>query len=184
MAKSRSVHIERALFVIGDPNTGKSIQLRSMFRDWRLGTKGSIPDANKITERYPLSNERWLYLRLTSPHEMKETPKEFLGICEKKMRTNKANARRWNFAGAVQPTAANKMPDAVTTISDFITYFEPERVRAVVFCPNKKSVFPAQQDLLNLLAGLQALPRTEVIMTDARTRTGNGLIYADFFDVT
>jgi hypothetical protein len=184
VAKSKSVHIERALFVVGDPNAGKSVQLRSMFCDWRLGTKGIIPTTNNIPDRYVLSNERWLYLRLTSPHEMKETPKKFLDTCEKKMQTNRANARRWNFAGAIQPSAANKMPDALTTISNFVTRFEPERVRAILLHPDWQGHFTPQQDLEILLAGLQASPQTEVILTDARTRTGNGLIYADFFDFT
>lgn len=184
MAKNKSVHIERALFVVGDPNAGKSVQLRSMFCDWRLGTKGVVPTTNNIPDRYVLSNERWLYLRLTSPHEMKETPKKFLDTCEKKMQTNQANARRWNFAGAIQPSAANNMPDAVTTISGFVARFEPESVRAVLLHPDWQGNFPAQQGLSKLLAKLRALPRTEVILTDARTRKGNGLIYADYFDFT
>jgi hypothetical protein len=61
-------HFERALFVVGEPNSGKSNQLRSMFRDVRLGTRGDIPTARKLDEVYRLSNERSLYLRLTSPH--------------------------------------------------------------------------------------------------------------------
>lgn len=69
----RGIHIERALFMIGDQNTGKSTQLRSMFLDWRLGNQGNIPTARNVRNMYALSNERWLYLRLTSPHEMRET---------------------------------------------------------------------------------------------------------------
>lgn len=185
MPKNGTVHMERALFVLGDPNTGKSVQLRSMFRDWCLGRKGAIPATNNIPAHYALSHERWLYLRLTSPHETTgETVEKFLEKCEKKMRRNQAGARRWNFASPLQPTAAREMPDAVTTISKFIARFEPERVRVVVFHPDKNGELLADQDLLSLLTGLQALPRTEIIMTDARTRTGNGLVYSDFFDFT
>src|SRR6266480_7864616 len=66
-------HFERALFVVGEPNSGKSKQLRSTFRDIRLGTEGNIPTERNLPEFYRLSNERCLYLRLTSPHEAKES---------------------------------------------------------------------------------------------------------------
>jgi hypothetical protein len=67
-----SYHFERALFIIGEPNSGKSTQLRSMFRDVRLGTGGTVPTPRNLPEMYRLSNERCLYLRLTSPNEAGE----------------------------------------------------------------------------------------------------------------
>ena len=70
MAMSR--YVERALFLIGNQNTGKSTQLRSMFLDWRLSMQGQIPTSHNLADSYQLSNERWLYLRLTSPHEADE----------------------------------------------------------------------------------------------------------------
>jgi hypothetical protein len=36
-------YFERALFIVGEQNSGKSTQLRSMFRDVRLGTSGIVP---------------------------------------------------------------------------------------------------------------------------------------------
>src|SRR6267378_5400840 len=66
-------HFERVLFVVGQPGSGKSKQLRSIFRDARLGTNGAIPTATTLDEIYRLSNERCLYFRLTSPHETGET---------------------------------------------------------------------------------------------------------------
>ena len=184
MPNGGRVHVERALIIIGDQNTGKSIQLRSMFRDLRFSNKGQIPTAHNLSDTYSLSNERWLYLRLTSPHEMNENLGEFLDKCDSKMQRNTQGARRWNFAGAIQPKAINNMPDALTTISAFIVRFDPERVRAVIFHPDKNGNLFAHQDLLNLLTGIQKLPPAEAVMTDARTRSGNGLIYADFFDFT
>ena len=65
-------YFERALFVVGEQNSGKSTQLRSMFHDVRLGTEGTIPAATNLREMYRLSNERCLYIRLTSPHERGE----------------------------------------------------------------------------------------------------------------
>ena len=38
-----SFYVERALFIVGDPNTGKSVQIRSMFRDIRLSGDGQVP---------------------------------------------------------------------------------------------------------------------------------------------
>src|SRR5260370_32718478 len=66
-------HFERALFVVGAPNSGKSKQLRSIFRDVRLGTEGNIPTARKLPDFCRLSNDRCLYLRLSSPHELGES---------------------------------------------------------------------------------------------------------------
>jgi hypothetical protein len=68
-----SYHFERALFVVGEPNSGKSNQLRSMFADIRLGTGGDILTERRLPELYRLSNERCLYLRLTAPHEAGES---------------------------------------------------------------------------------------------------------------
>src|ERR1700722_3314484 len=65
-----SYYFERALFFVGESHSGKSNQLRSMFRDVRLGTGGDIPTGTRLDEVYRLSNERSLYLRLTSPHEV------------------------------------------------------------------------------------------------------------------
>lgn len=178
------IHVERALFVVGDPNSGKSVQLRSMFRDLRFASQGKIPTARNLPNSCALSNERWLYLRLTSPHEAVESLNEFFDKCDYEMQLDLQGARRWSFACALQPTAANKMPDVVTTVSKFIARFEPERTRVVLFHPDKDGNLLEHQNQLNLLTRLQALPRTEVMMADARTKTGNGLIYADFFDFT
>ena len=74
---TQGVYIERALFVVGDQNTGKSTQLRSMFLDWRLNIQGVVPTTKKVRITHALSNERWLYLRLMSPHETGEMLDEF-----------------------------------------------------------------------------------------------------------
>lgn len=61
-------YVERTLFILGEPNTGKSTPFRSMLRDCRMG--GNIPTGNTPIKRvWALSNERRLYIRLTSPHE-------------------------------------------------------------------------------------------------------------------
>lgn len=177
-------YVERALFVLGEPNDGKSTQLRSMLRDRRLGYGGKVISQGKIYERYSLSNERWLYLRLSSPHEAKETLAEFLKKCEQKMKTE-GSARRWNFAGALQISGAHRLPQTgPEVIKAFMKYFNPERVRAIVLIPKQDKTFPKRRDYLKLINDLSRLPKVETISVDARRRTKNGLIYADFFDFT
>jgi hypothetical protein len=94
MAQAQGVYVERALFMVGDPKTGKSTQFRSMFLDWRLGRKGNVPTANRLCESYPLSNDRWLYLNLTSPHERPGTLNQFLNNYANKMQPNGLLAHR------------------------------------------------------------------------------------------
>ena len=52
--------IERVLLVAGAPNSGKSVQLRSMFIDPRLGTDGEIPRARNLRNTHTLSSCRRL----------------------------------------------------------------------------------------------------------------------------
>ena len=185
--KAREAYIERVLFVIGDQDSGKSTQLRSMFLDRRLGTQGALPTAKKVRATYALSNERWLYLRLMSPHEAGETLDEFLDKCGGKMQATGQTARRWNLAGALQPTVQSrqsKLPDGPDVIKGFIRRFKPERVRAVILSPGRSGEYMSVLKHQHLTGRLHALPGVEVMTTDVTTRTANGLMYADFFDFT
>jgi hypothetical protein len=130
-----------------------------------------------------ISNERVLYLRLTSPHEVGETLKEFLDKTEDKITRSLNLGARWNFAGPLQPTAGNKMPSAANTISAFIHRFKPERVRAMFLTPDRHgnchdAAFLCGETDKLWTAGV------EVTAIDARRRDRNGLILADFFDFT
>jgi hypothetical protein len=186
-------HFERALFVVGEPNSGKSKQLRSIFRDIRFGTHGIIPTERKLPEFYRLSNERCLYLRLTSPHEMKESigrrrsgreaPSNFLEKTAEKIAANTPQlGKRWNFAGALQPNAANHMPNVVATCGAFVGYFNPERTRVVFLSPVRRGAYLEKEAHMNFVDGLRRIPSVELCWIDARDRTGNGLLLADFFD--
>lgn len=181
---TRPSHFERALFMMGDRNTGKSVQLRSMFLDWRLGTSGRIPTANNVRNSYPLSNERCLYLRLTSPHDAGDTMKEFLNTCAEQMQSGKQSWCRWNFAGAVQISGARNLPRGTNVIEEFINRFAPERVRAVVLCPDRSGTVMQANELQQLIQELRSMTKCEVVMVDATSRDANGLMYADFFDFT
>lgn len=173
----RSFYLERALFVVGDPNTGKSVQLRSMFRDIRFSTDGIIPTGHNLQETYRLSNDRYIYIRLTSPHENGENLEEFFNkIC------TKTGPGRWNFAGPIQPNPSNRMPGLVEIVTAFVNRFSPERLRVVFLSPdwNGDTVF----DTTAPLDQLQNIEIVEVCAIDARNRVGNGLFLADFFDFT
>jgi hypothetical protein len=186
-----SYYFERALFVVGDPNAGKSTQLRSMFQDVRLGTGGTIPAAGNLPEIYRLSNERSLYLRMTSPHEAGEclnarrggrSVTNFLDKTDDKITSNtSALRRRWNFACPLQMRAANRMPDVDATCGAFVRRFHPERTRVVFLSPDRHGTV-LQASHVTLVAGLRAISSVEVSWIDARDRTAAGLLLADFFD--
>lgn len=177
-------HFERALFVVGEQNSGKSTQLRSMFRDVRLGNDEIIPGADKLREMYRLSNERCLYLRLTSPHEVGETLAQFLDKIAAKIEGSVPQlGRRWNFAGPLQPTAANHMPDVVATCRGFASRFNPERTRVAFLSPDRHEA-RLQAAHMVLVDGLRNIPSIEICWIDARDRTANGLLLCDFFDFT
>jgi hypothetical protein len=184
-----SYYFERALFVVGEPNSGKSKQLRSMFRDVRFGSGGNIPTGRRLDEVYRLSNERSLYLRLTSPHEAGESlgrrgPKRnFLEKTAEIIHENTPRfGRRWNFAGALQPRSRRYMPDVLATCRAFVRYFDPERTRVVFLSPDRHGAPLQAAEHMDLVDGLREIRSTEVCWIDARDRTANGLLLADFFD--
>ena len=184
MAMAKPRYVERALFLIGDQNTGKSTQLRSMFLDRRLDTGGEIPDARNLRNAYPLSNERYLYLRLTSPHETGEKMKDFLDKCDHEMSADTTGSHRWNFAGALQVSATDNLLSGPEVIEAFNERFSPERVRAAILSPDRSGNTMEWNDVRRLVETLRAMPNCEVMTVDATERQANGLMYADYFDFT
>ena len=176
MARSR--FIERVLLVAGDPNTGKSVQMRSMFRDPRLGNSGKIPEERNLPNTYLLSPYRRLYLRLTSPHESGESLERFLD----KIEQNTDVHYRWNVASAVQIYASNSMPSLSDLVVALDERFSPERIRIAILSPDRHgnllSAAPA------ILQALHQVSSCETMCIDARCRQRNGLLLADAFDFT
>lgn len=182
-AGRKCAHIERILLVCGNQNAGKSRLLRHMLGDERLGE--SVPTGSRIPVR-PLSRERCLAVRITSPHEMGETPAEFHKKIDDAAKSVWKRFWRLNYASAVQPHAFKNMPGIVETCEGLNREFWPERIRVVQLVPDQgdddgSKLSPADID------GLRGL-NVEVITIDARKRSsvavepGNVRILADFFD--
>ena len=167
--------LERILLVAGEPNTGKSVQLRSMFLDPSLGTGGQPPVSRRPPQTYALSASRWLYVRFTSPHEVGKSIRGFMKKIGKA-----AGSGRWCVAAPVQLTAANKMPDLPTTVQGLRRHFRPERIRVALLCPDRHENL--LQNVAAVMAQLSAIPSCECLCIDARSRTANGLLLADTFD--
>jgi len=183
----RTYHFERALFVVGEPNSGKSTQIRSMFCDFRFGKDGKIPNERKLPDMLRLSNERRLYLRITSPHENGESLEGFLDKTESKINRHISHGMRWNLACPLQPNEAKLMPNAAQTVGAFIGRFSPERTRVVFLNPDRHGAYlerNAHTDLVHGLRKLYSKTAVEICWIDARNRTANGLLLADFFDFT
>lgn len=176
----KSFYLERALFVVGGRNTGKSTQLRSMCLDMRFGYEGDIPERVKIRQEISLSNERKLFIKLDSPHEEKISIDEWLG----KVDTDRSG--RWCFAGALHPKDLYKMPDLKTSIQAFYKRFLPERIRICFLSPDKdnNSITSSVNNINSLIDSLLSIEGVECMFIDARSKTANGLILADFFDFT
>lgn len=173
-------YLERALFVVGHPNAGKSVQLRSMFRDIRFDPNGKIPTSKKVRKYIRLSNERTLILRLTSPHEWENSPDEFMNEIEKSM-----GPGRSCFAGALQPDAENKMPDVVESVRLFVGHFSPERTRICFLSPDwQGNPIELTPDTHTIVDALRNIESVECMFIDARNRASNGLLLAEFFDFT
>jgi hypothetical protein len=167
-------HLERVLFVVGNRHRGKSTQLRSMFRDVRLGTGGSIPKDRKLADVHRLTNDRFLYLRPSSPPELKETTRGFPKKTENKIKAaNSELGTRWNLASALQLDASNNMPDAVETCAAFVEHFNPQRTCVFFLNPDRKGDFLPEKDVLRSARGLRCF-----IACSLPTR---GRLYASLF---
>lgn len=177
-------YVERVLFLVAEPNAGKSTQLRSIFLDHRLHNNGNIPTAKNLPNTHRLSNERLLYLRLTSPHESNEDLSQFLEKCEYEMSTNDQNRSRWNIAAPLQPYPTARTPGAADIINAFAAKFQPERVRTIVLSPDRHGNLANPKLINSLSANVMSHPRSDFLCADATGRQANAFIYADFFDFT
>lgn len=176
-----SNYLERALFVIGDQGDGKSSQIRDIFRDKRFHHHGKsrIGDDGRLDDWIAISNERWLHVRVTSPHEYGEDIDTFLKKIEDK--NDSKSHYRWNFLGALQASEFRKMPHPEEAIRHFIKIFTPERVRAVLIVRTYEGEAIESHVMYRILDGLKD-SICEVVLIDAQR--DNGLMIADFFDFT
>ncbi|WP_144630499.1 hypothetical protein [Bordetella genomosp. 13] len=182
---SRALHIERILFVVGTQNAGKSTALRSMFIDPRFGTRGLIPAQSRI-KLVALSRERCLFVRLTSPHERNESVDEFFRtIVSAEERAARLGFRRLNLACAMQPFAANRMPDLTAVCTKTRNKFSPERMRIAIVDPRQDGN-PGPKFGRSEIQSLRK-DNVELIGIDGEhslQQSPNGMILADYFDFT
>ena len=172
------LYMERALFIIAPQNAGKTTQLKSMFADPRFGTNTIIPQSKRLPV-ITLSKDRRLYIRLSSPHEMKLSPVQF-----HKNIIASTGVGRWCFAGAFHPYRLNKMPDVFDALKLFKQKFNPERIRVCFLSPNtnKKGKSLTESEVLIISDKLRKIKGVEYMFIDARDEYANGLLLADFFD--
>jgi hypothetical protein len=175
----KPLYIERALFVIGGRDAGKSIQLRSMCLDWKFGKKGIIPRRGRIAI-INLSHDRKLFIKLDSPHEESLDVEQWLDIIAD------GKSGRWCFAGALHPVELNNMPGLKTSVKAFYKRFLPERIRICFLSPDKDGnpITESVNNIDTLIHSLRSIKGVECTFIDARSKTANGLILADFFDFT
>lgn len=176
---SKRPRFERALFVLGYQNAGKSTAIRRMYKDWRMGRQGQVPQ--KRTTRFPvirLSNERMLYVRVQSPQERGEDWTKFTGRIDRAIRTNGPNAR-WNSACAMQISRGTNIAGGLSVIRRFIRKYKPERVRVALMNPPARGDALTDDDLTKILEGIQALAGEPL---QVYGRGQSGFLLADFFD--
>ena len=180
---NNSLYFERALFVVGPPNAGKSYQIRDMFRDVRLNNNGNrlIGTPRK---KYNLSNERKLHVRITSPHESGDDWDTFV----KKILKTVQNGR-WNFVCAMQTDPTNmqtdqsiKMPFLIDSVTRFLNTFNPERIRICFIYPTYKKLNIQPRLIYETIESLHKINKVECCVIDGTNF--NGLFLADFFDFT
>jgi hypothetical protein len=75
------------------------------------------------------------------------------------------------------------MPDVVETVRAFVSRFDPERTRVLFLSPDRHGEL-LQERYLPFVSALRAIPSVESAWIDARERTPNGLLIAEFFDFT
>ena len=181
-ARRARAHLERVLLVCGNSNAGKSRLLRHMLGDPRLG--GVVPAHPRVRAR-PLSRERCLTVRFTSPHEMGENQAKFHKKIDRATEVAWWSYWRMNFASAIQPRPHKRMPGIVDVCDGLIRECRPERVRVVQLAPDKDGDLTSQLTAVEI-DGLRRLD-VEVISLDARSSSylaepGNVRVLADYFD--
>lgn len=174
------IYLERALFVVGDQNDGKSSQIRDTFRDQRFHNNGysKIGENGRLPNWVSLSNDRWLHIRLTSPHEYGEGFDRFIEKIDA-MEDHQTGKYRWNFLCALQTNSFGNMPNSEDVVMRFNKIYKPERSEIALIHTGHGGKVRSILEIDRISSCCRA-NNIQLRMIDARI--DNGLSLADFFD--
>jgi hypothetical protein len=154
-----------------------------MYHDPRFGTGGKLPAQGQL-KPIALSYARYLFVRLSSPHETNESLSAFFDSIDRIGKRAWDLGWRFNFACALQPHQTATTPGIATICHQFKRAFLPERIRIVQIDPKQDG----QLGTLLTPADLKRLWSMDVeIATVSGDRLGqrmNGWFLADYFDFT
>ncbi|NEW88088.1 hypothetical protein DU475_12570 [Rhodopseudomonas sp. WA056] len=116
---------------------------------------------------------------------MGDSLEQFVEWIDHTMKSAWKTHRRFNLACAMQPKAANNMPDLTTICEHICREFNPERIRIVQLDPRQdgRQAEGITEENVNALRQLGI----EICSVDARRDASiepNGFFVADFFDFT
>jgi hypothetical protein len=130
----------------------------------------------RLSDWIAISNERYLHVRLTSPHEYGDGFEEFTDKVDEKQ-DERGTKYRWNFLGALQTNAFRNMPGCREICAAL-------SARAMPSCANLHSnggAIRPQTEISRISQHCKKI-HVEFCMIDAQHN--KGLFLGDFFDFT
>ena len=157
--------IEQVLLVAGHSHAGKSYQLRGMFCDPRLN--GHRLQSKRPRHCYRVAPDRYVHVRLMSPHESEPTLDELLE--RMKAITDKFPNARWLLCMATHIWGNARTPAALDEVVRAVrASLHPGQIRVVVLSPDHRGrpIGRADEAILDRLDGC------EINYIDAREDCG------------
>ncbi|AZZ36403.1 hypothetical protein CIK05_06225 [Bdellovibrio sp. qaytius] len=193
-------YIERALFIVGVQNSGKTTLINNAIDSVPHWLKIGTPRPKKIKNKkynlggsYIISSDRKLYVRTSSFHESGRNTAYFLKSMKDKTKTG-----RWNVICPMQPEATYtkegnvKMAEPAEAIKKFIERFNPEHIRVYLLdlrfdkiekTKKRKSVVVINdKDIRKHISKLQKIKNVECTYLNVKNENKNNHTITDFFN--